>query len=97
MVLTYTVLTSQLYLRQITRNLDRTLSAISNLRSHMRIIKALHYLPASPLSKYILHPKIEEYQLPNADTLTCYPLVVKVRYSQTYILFIFTQFLINNK
>ncbi|KAG5320692.1 SETX helicase, partial [Pseudoatta argentina] len=51
-------------LEHIIVNRVQRLRTVTYLRSNIRMVQALQYLPHSPLSKLIVNPKIEDYQLP---------------------------------
>ncbi|KYQ48941.1 putative helicase senataxin, partial [Trachymyrmex zeteki] len=51
-------------LEHIIVNRVQRLRTVTYLRSNIRMVQALQYLPHSPLSKLIVTPKIEDYQLP---------------------------------
>ncbi|XP_043283198.1 probable helicase senataxin [Venturia canescens] len=63
-VLTYSVVTKPIDPKHIQMNRVYRLNKVSYLRSNMRMIQALQYLPVSPLIKHILHPDFEDFKLP---------------------------------
>ncbi|XP_076230937.1 putative helicase senataxin [Calliopsis andreniformis] len=73
-LITYTLLTKSLE-KTIPVNRVQRLRAICNLRSIMRQVQALEYLPKSPIASLILNPKIDMYQLP--PKLLSEPLISK--------------------
>ncbi|XP_011878014.1 PREDICTED: uncharacterized protein LOC105567625 [Vollenhovia emeryi] len=62
-VITYTLLTRPLDHKIVINRVQRV-RTVTYLRSNIRMVQALQYLPQSPLMKLILSPKIEDYQLP---------------------------------
>ncbi|XP_066585351.1 uncharacterized protein Setx [Prorops nasuta] len=62
-LMTYTIKTRPLTSNIVVNRIQR-LRTVTYLRSDMRMIQALQYLPISPLSSAILDPKVEMYQLP---------------------------------
>ncbi|XP_011308436.1 uncharacterized ATP-dependent helicase C29A10.10c-like [Fopius arisanus] len=75
-LLTYSVMTKPLPNNVEVDNVQK-LMTVSYLRSSMRMIQALQYLPASPLLKQILQPTVAEYQLPNVGNYESYSLTTK--------------------
>lgn len=76
-VITYTLLTRPLQ-HNVPINKVQRLRTVMYLRANIRMVQALQYLPQSPLLDLILHPKIEEYQLPPMnDTFMNSSLVTK--------------------
>lgn len=67
----YALITYTLFMRPLQHNIFvnrvQRIRTIMYLRANIRMVQALQYLPQSPLSKSILNPKIEEYQLPLID------------------------------
>ncbi|KYN05228.1 putative helicase senataxin [Cyphomyrmex costatus] len=64
-IIMYTVLTRPL--KHIIVNRVQRFRTVTYLRSNIRMVQALQYLPNSSLSKLIVNPKIEDYQLPPLD------------------------------
>ncbi|KAK1130695.1 hypothetical protein K0M31_018809 [Melipona bicolor] len=62
-LLTYTVITKGLD-KNILVNRVQRLRAVIYLRSNLRMIQALQFLPKSPLADLILNPRFEMYKLP---------------------------------
>ena len=62
-LLTYTVITKGLD-KNILVNRVQRLRAVIYLRSNLRMVQALQFLPKSPLADLILNPKLEMYKLP---------------------------------
>lgn len=76
-VITYTLLTRPLD-HAIPVNRVQRVRTVTYLRSSIRMVQALQYLPHSPLLKLIVSPKIENYQLPPLnDQYTSSSLVTK--------------------
>ncbi|KAM0736268.1 putative helicase senataxin [Formica fusca] len=76
----YAMITYTLFMRPLQHNIPvnrvQRLRTVMYLRANIRMVQALQYLPQSPLSKIIVNPKIEEYQLPLMDQhFTCSSLV----------------------
>ncbi|XP_012264614.2 probable helicase senataxin [Athalia rosae] len=65
-VLTFTVITRLLKVDVCTNRLSR-LRCVTYLRSNMRMVQALQYLPKSPLVNLIVNPRIEDYQLSDVE------------------------------
>ncbi|KYN31774.1 putative helicase senataxin [Trachymyrmex septentrionalis] len=61
-IIKYSVWTQPL--EHIIVNRVQRLRTVTYLRSNIRMVQALQYLPHSSLSKLIVNPKIEDYQLP---------------------------------
>ncbi|XP_043514484.1 helicase sen1-like [Frieseomelitta varia] len=62
-LLTYTVITKG-FDKNILVNRVQRLRAVIYLRSNLRMVQALQFLPKSPLADLILNPRIEMYKLP---------------------------------
>ncbi|CAD1475543.1 unnamed protein product, partial [Heterotrigona itama] len=62
-LLTYTVITKGLD-KNILVNRVQRLRAVIYLRSNLRMVQALQFLPKSPLADLILNPRLEMYKLP---------------------------------
>ncbi|XP_012528723.1 uncharacterized ATP-dependent helicase C29A10.10c isoform X2 [Monomorium pharaonis] len=62
-LITYTLLTRP-FEHNIPVNSVQRVRTVTYLRSNIRMVQALQYLPHSPLLKLIVNPKIENYQLP---------------------------------
>jgi len=62
-VVTYTLLT-RLLEHNIAVNRVQRIRTVTYLRANIRMVRALQYLPRSPLLNLILNPKVEDYQLP---------------------------------
>ncbi|XP_017790018.1 PREDICTED: probable helicase senataxin [Habropoda laboriosa] len=67
MLLTYTMRTRLLDNHNIQVNRVQRLRAVTYLRPNLRMVRALQYLPNSPLMNLILYPKIEMYKLPTVS------------------------------
>ncbi|XP_017883205.1 uncharacterized protein LOC108626822 [Ceratina calcarata] len=76
---TYTVLTRPLTNNILVNRFIR-LRTVSYLRSTLRMVKALQYLPNSPLMNQILSPKLDMYKLP--DVISAEPLVTEDKLNQ---------------
>ncbi|XP_076644410.1 putative helicase senataxin isoform X2 [Halictus rubicundus] len=62
-LITCTVLTKYLEPNILMNRVTR-LRSVTYLRSNLRMVQALEYLPKSPVMNLILNPKIEQYHLP---------------------------------
>ncbi|XP_044006980.1 uncharacterized ATP-dependent helicase C29A10.10c-like [Aphidius gifuensis] len=63
-LITYTITTKLLDIKNIAVNRRHRLRKLCYLRSSMRMVQALQYLPASPLLNRILSPSHDNYKLP---------------------------------
>ncbi|KAK2589101.1 hypothetical protein KPH14_001927 [Odynerus spinipes] len=79
-LLTYTLMTRLLEQNLIINRVQRIRTA-TYLRSSMRMIQAIQYLPQSPLMDLILQPKVEAYQLPQLEVPN-YQLITKDKLNQ---------------
>ncbi|XP_077261101.1 putative helicase senataxin isoform X2 [Temnothorax americanus] len=76
-VITYTLLTRPLE-HSIPVNRVQRVRTVMYLRANIRMVQALQYLPHSPLLKFIVSPKVENYQLsPLNEQYTSSSLVTK--------------------
>nr|XP_031832015.1 probable helicase senataxin isoform X1 [Nomia melanderi] len=66
-LITYTMLTKALEPNVLVNRVKR-MRSVTYLRSTLRLVQALEYLPKSPVMSLILSPKIEQYRLPNVST-----------------------------
>ncbi|XP_046826319.1 helicase sen1 [Vespa crabro] len=62
-LLTYTIMTRNVEENFIINRIQR-IRTVTYLRSNIRMIQAIQYLPQSPLINLILYPKVEAFQLP---------------------------------
>ncbi|XP_015121926.1 probable helicase senataxin [Diachasma alloeum] len=75
-LLTYSMMTKPLPVNVGVDDVQK-LMTVSYLRSSMRMIQALQYLPTSPLLKQILQPTVDQYQLPTVENCDSYSLTTK--------------------
>ncbi|KAK0090685.1 hypothetical protein PV325_008022 [Microctonus aethiopoides] len=75
-LLTYTMITRPMRFN-IQTNVVQRLRTVSYLRSSMRMVRAIQYLPMSPLLKFILQPTIDAFKLPEVPDCESYQLVTK--------------------
>ncbi|XP_063971828.1 uncharacterized protein LOC135159749 [Diachasmimorpha longicaudata] len=77
----YTLLTYSMMTKPLPGNVGvddvQKLMTVTYLRSSMRMVQALQYLPTSPLLKQILKPNVLGYQLPAVGNLDSYTLTTK--------------------
>lgn len=65
-LLTYTLMTRNVADNFVVKRIQR-IRTVTYLRSNIRMIQAIQYLPQSPLINLILYPLIEAFQLPDVD------------------------------
>ncbi|XP_043497222.1 helicase sen1 [Polistes fuscatus] len=65
-LLTYTLMTRNVADNFVVKRIQR-IRTVTYLRSNIRMIQAIQYLPQSPLLNLILYPLIEAFQLPEVD------------------------------
>nr|XP_050855849.1 uncharacterized protein LOC127066326 isoform X1 [Vespula vulgaris] len=66
-LLTYTIITRNVEENFIIKNRIQRIRTVTYLRSNIRMIQAIQYLPQSPLINLILYPKVEAFQLPKIE------------------------------
>ncbi|KAI4484731.1 hypothetical protein M0804_007297 [Polistes exclamans] len=65
-LLTYTLMTRNVAENFVVKRIQR-IRTVTYLRSNIRMIQAIQYLPQSPLMNLILYPLIETFRLPEVD------------------------------
>ncbi|XP_015187685.1 PREDICTED: helicase sen1 [Polistes dominula] len=65
-LLTYTLMTRNVADNFVVKRIQR-IRTVTYLRSNIRMIQAIQYLPQSPLMNLILYPLIEAFRLPEVD------------------------------
>ncbi|KAL2713828.1 helicase SEN1 [Vespula squamosa] len=66
-LLTYIIMTRNVEENFIIKNRIQRIRTVTYLRSNIRMIQAIQYLPQSPLINLILYPKVETFQLPEME------------------------------
>lgn len=76
-LLIYTIMTRNIEENFIINRIQR-IRTVTYLRSNIRMVQAIQYLPQSPLINLILYPKIESFQLPLIEVHN-HQLITKVK------------------